>query len=67
MYITCYVHFSKFDQIFIFQSFSMSRFLNLLFEPDPYSNEYLVANFGPGVPFVTRGYLGLLFSEKERT
>ena len=24
----------------------MSRFLNLLFEPDPYSNEYLPANIG---------------------
>ena len=39
-----------FVQIFIFQFLSMSLFLNLLLEPDPYSNEYsneyLVANFG---------------------
>ena len=32
--------------IFIFQSLSMSLFLNLRFEPDPYSNEYLVAKIG---------------------
>ena len=29
-------------QIVIFQSLSMSLFLNLLFEPDPYSNKYLL-------------------------
>ena len=33
-------------QIFIFQSLSMSLLLNLLFEPDPYSNEYLLAGIG---------------------
>ena len=33
-------------QIFIFQFLSMSLFLNLLFEQDSYSNEYLLANFG---------------------
>ena len=36
----------SFVQIFIFQSLSMSLFLNLLFEPDSYSNEYLLAKFG---------------------
>ena len=33
-------------QIFIFQFLSMSLFLNLLFETDSYSNEYLLAKFG---------------------
>ena len=33
-------------QNFIFQSLSMSLLLNLLFEPDPYSNEYSMANVG---------------------
>ena len=28
------------------ESLSMSLFLNLLFEPDSYSNEYLLAKFG---------------------
>ena len=32
-------------QNFIFQSLSMSLLLNLLFEPDSYSNEYLVGKF----------------------
>ena len=31
---------------FIFQTLSTSLFLNLLFEPDPYSNECLPANIG---------------------
>ena len=30
-------------QSFVFQSLSMYLLLNLLFEPDPYSNEYLLA------------------------
>ena len=33
-------------QIFIFQFLSMSLFLNLLFEQDSYSYEYLFAKFG---------------------
>ena len=33
-------------QNFIFQSLSTSLFLNLLFEPDPYSNEYLAGKNG---------------------
>jgi len=33
-------------QIFIFQFLSMSLFLNLLFETDSYSKEYLLAKFG---------------------
>ena len=33
-------------QIVIFQSLSMSLFLNLLFETDGYSNRYLLAKFG---------------------
>ena len=33
-------------QIFIFQFLSMSLFLNLLFETDSYSNEYLRAKIG---------------------
>ena len=33
-------------QIFIFQFLSMSLFLNILFETDSYSNEYLLATFG---------------------
>ena len=33
-------------QIFIFQFLSMSLFLNLLFETDSYSNEYLLAKIG---------------------
>ena len=35
-------------QNFIFQSLSMSLFPNLLLEPDPYSNAYLVAKIGVG-------------------
>ena len=38
----CYVHLSKFSLFNIFQFLSMSLFLNLLFETDSYSNEYLV-------------------------
>ena len=34
------------DQIFIFQYLSMSLLLNLLFETDSYSNEYLLAKLG---------------------
>ena len=37
-----YVHLSKSN----FMSLSMSLLLNLLFEPDSYSNEYLLAKFG---------------------
>ena len=33
-------------QLFIVQFLSMSLFLNLHFESDPYSNEYLIANIG---------------------
>ena len=33
-------------QIFIFRSLSMSLFLNILFETDSYSNEYLLAQIG---------------------
>ena len=43
MYFICYVHLSKFS---FSLSLSISLFLNLLFEPDPYSNEYLLATFG---------------------
>ena len=34
------------DLVKSFQSLSMSLFLNLLFEPDSYSNEYFLAKFG---------------------
>ena len=37
---------SSLVQIFIFQFLSMSLFLNLLFETDSYSNEYLLAKIG---------------------
>ena len=33
-------------QIFIFRSLSMSLFLNILFETDSYSNEYVLAKIG---------------------
>ena len=36
----------SFVQLFIFQSLSMSLFLNILFETDSYSNEYLLAKLG---------------------
>ena len=40
------LHVRSLVPIFIFQFLSMSLLLNLLFEPDPYSNEYLVSKFG---------------------
>ena len=33
-----------------FQSLSMSLFIDLLFDPDPYSNEYLLAKSAPIKP-----------------
>ena len=41
--------------IFIFQTLSTSLFLNLLFEPDPYSNEYLLAKIDVNLAKIDRG------------
>ena len=48
-----------FVQIFIFQFLSMSLFLNLLLEPDPYSNECLVTKFQIWLRYSRERVLGL--------
>ena len=45
-YVGSYICYVYLDHFSIRLSLSVSLFLNLLFEPDPYSNEYSLAKIG---------------------